>query len=475
MRCTGKGGTSFDSFVIEVIRELRAPIMIYPDDGLYINQSGSPVSLHVQPNRFIGSSSVSGIEVSINNGAWQSMSSSNGLDYKYGGIEKLSPGFYLWRARALDGSKTSPPTSPRSFTVFIPEPPQPIIPTIVPPSGTTNITVKVVDEKGFSIPRAKVNINPGSNELDAIRPIAFPINQGFPYTVTVSNIPSYYSLSSTSPDGRAVSGGAAVYYQVSNEPSYSDGLNSSCSSNQARCKQVLNSSIHSDINRSADPSAFNYFISLDQSDDSYTFIFKDNTPPNPRLDTLSVSPASVDSEEAVTISWTGENLGFCNPASSPSIPSLKGPLSSNEKTKTKGGPHEFTAPTVSVPTTYRLGLDCNNPGENFSEAQISPNNITRAPTLTVNPKNDPIITDPIIPDPTDPIITIPKTPTTKTAPSISGFVYTVENGVVKGVQAQVIINNKYLNTNSDGTFSFSKEVHGLKYAGQFKISTNYSI
>ncbi|PIR05113.1 MAG: hypothetical protein COV57_00825 [Candidatus Liptonbacteria bacterium CG11_big_fil_rev_8_21_14_0_20_35_14] len=101
MRCTGKGGTSFDSFVIEVIRELRAPIMIYPDDGLYINQSGSPVSLHVQPNRFIGSSSVSGIEVSINNGAWQSMSSSNGLDYKYGGIEKLSPGFYLWRARAL--------------------------------------------------------------------------------------------------------------------------------------------------------------------------------------------------------------------------------------------------------------------------------------------------------------------------------------------------------------------------------------
>lgn len=383
MRCTGPGGTSSDFLRLEIDRPVKQPVFISPPDGVRIQKEGEPVALIGQINRFydIGAGQV--IEVSINNGSWQAMNPT-GLNFEYPNIQNLSAGTYIWKLRANRNGETGPETTPRSFTVHTPElPSQPKEESNTPlPISPASITVTVQDNEGNSVPGAIVTINPGNSFPANHNPTTFPVNPGFPYSIAISGYDlDTYSLNRSS-DGRTVRGEVRVDYQVSSENNNRKPMD--CGSSQERCKQVLNHWMHGDSNRTANPSRFNNFISHDQSDDSFTFIFNKSNP-RPVLDSLSVSPSTVKSNEPVTISWTGKNLVFCdtalskNPSNALNLPLWFGRVPSTAAT---GGSISLTAPVVSQATTYRFGLSC---GENV-EAQIDKNDTRKAPTLSILPK-----------------------------------------------------------------------------------------
>ena len=327
---------------------------------------------------------------------------------------------------------------------------------VIPPSGTTNVTIQVKDKSGASVDGATVTLGGTSisGEVSSNIPKAYPVPNNYPYSIIIS-IPSGYTMASNS-DGNLIRGNARIDHQVS-------GIH--CSANRDRCKEVLNYFMHPNdggITRSADPANFNYFLELDRpSDGIFSFTLERNVP-RPSLNTISI-PSEALSGDPVTFSWTGNELGFCSPLFTPSSPALmSGPFpSANDGLS---GSHSFNAPTVSSPVTYIVGLDCNNSNKNNSEAIIRPLNLeSRSKVITIKPRNNDNGEGEII------SVEIPTTITAPPAPAISGLVHD-ENGV--GVPAVVVINQKEYNTSSIGSFYLNRDQHGLLHAGSYQVSIN---
>lgn len=578
MRCTGSGGTGSSYARVELLPGVITgkPSFFYPQNGAYIGQNGvSPVSSvtvagqTVDPNDTAliadkGSNNSWSVEISIDNGSWQAMTTDDQRFFRFETPETLTEGAHIWKLRYRDGDRVGQATAPRSFIVDNTPPtgsfqvvyssdkpvavwqnyalqsprirknavyfnhnftdslsgldgvfsisrsinngsfttvlndllavksfdeilPQyltddgtiqgntdiqyrvsvrdnvgnstttitglhtPLSP--VPPSGTTDISVTVTDEDNNFIPGTTVTIQPGNTSILNGKSNAYPINQGHPYALVVT-VPESYSLSPVSPDGQRTKNGARVDYQISNEPNTVEGLHTGCSSNQERCKQVLNHRLHNDIQRSAKPDGYNKFLVLDQPDDAFTFIFKRSEVLKPVLTSFSVLPSRVKSNEKVTVSWKGENLdAFCHTSSvkndtGPDLSLWSGNAIASKSDGT-GGAVVITAPTVSEPTIYRLGIRC---GDTL-ETEIDPlRNELRAPILTVEPLRSTT---------GESVTVIPE------APSISGRVYD-PNG--KGVQTKIVINNRQYDTLANGVFSIPHIVHAIPYAGTYQIS-----